>query len=159
MSSDKPRGLGKLNWLPDRSQAEASLYQPSGESSEADDTPPTEADENAEETAVDQPKRQTRKAASKKASESRSAATSMEASEPASKKGGQQKVTPAVVEEAPPPPGRTKEARVQFNHRVLMDRHEILDRYKTQHGATWQAIVDQMVDEYLTRRGLLSDDE
>lgn len=44
---------------------------------------------------------------------------------------------------------------MQFNHRVLMDRHEVLEGYKAEHGATWQGIVDQMVDEYLARRGLL----
>lgn len=51
---------------------------------------------------------------------------------------------------------------MQFNHRILLDRHEVLERYKAEHGATWQGIVDQMVDEYLARRGLLpepSDDE
>jgi len=45
--------------------------------------------------------------------------------------------------------------RVQFNHRILTDRQELLDRYKNEHGTTMQAIVDQMVDEYLDRRGLL----
>lgn len=44
---------------------------------------------------------------------------------------------------------------MQFNHRILLDRHEVLESYKAEHGATWQAIVDQMVDEYLLRRGLL----
>jgi hypothetical protein len=44
---------------------------------------------------------------------------------------------------------------VQFNHRILSDRDKILQKYKTKHGATMQAIVDQMVDEYLDRRGLL----
>jgi primosomal protein N'' len=48
---------------------------------------------------------------------------------------------------------------VQFNHRIFSDRDKILQDYKTKHGTTMQAIVNQMVDEYLERRGLLPQDD
>lgn len=151
MSDD--RGLGDLNWLPaDRSAAEESMYRssdaPAAEDASAETT-------QSEETSADQRKQTTRKRASKNARNRTSGTASMKARKPASRKGGQRTVTQAAVNEAPPPPGRQREARVQFNHRILMDRHEVLEGYKATHGATWQAIVDQMVDEYLTRRGLL----
>lgn len=131
--SDK-RGLGDLNWLPDRTAAEESMYR----ASDAPADEPSTEQEQGEDTGEDQPKRTARKSASRK--------------------GGQRKVTPTALDEAPPPPGRQREARVQFNHRILMDRHEVLEGYKAEHGATWQGIVDQMVDEYLARRGLLPND-
>lgn len=55
----------------------------------------------------------------------------------------------------PPPPAREPVGRVQFNQRILSDRRKSLDKYRRQHGATWQGLFDQMVDEYLERRGLL----
>lgn len=68
-------------------------------------------------------------------------------------------VTTPTVEAAPaPPPKAPAEARVQFNNRIKPDRRRILDRYQRKHNTTMQAIVDQMVDEYLERRGLLPKD-
>ena len=69
--------------------------------------------------------------------------------------------TPTVTAESgqpPPPPSREPEARVQFNQRIKGDRRRVLDKYRRQHGSTWQAVFDQMVDEYLERRGLLPKD-
>ena len=132
------------------------MYRASGASAPEEDATGEEP-ESGEETVPDQAKRSARKPASKRASASRRDSASMTASKAASRKGGQRKVTPTALDEAPPPPGRQREARVQFNHRILMDRHEVLESYKTEHGATWQGIVDQMVDEYLARRGLLPD--
>lgn len=58
--------------------------------------------------------------------------------------------------EAPaPPPKRQPEARVQMNVRIRAERDKILHSDERQHGASRQAVVDQMVDEYLQRRGLL----
>lgn len=69
-------------------------------------------------------------------------------------------VTTPTVESAPaPPPAKSPEARVQFNNRIKPDRRHILDRYQRRHNTTMQAIVDQMVDEYLERRGLMSKDK
>lgn len=59
----------------------------------------------------------------------------------------------------PPPPARQQNLRAQFNHRILADREKLLQKYKQRHNTTMQAIVDQMVDEYLDRRGLLPDDK
>lgn len=42
-----------------------------------------------------------------------------------------------------------------MNTRVFADRDQRLRDYQRRHGVTRQAVVDQMVDEYLTRRGLL----
>lgn len=61
----------------------------------------------------------------------------------------------SVSESPPPPPRREPEARVQFNNRMLLAHHRVLKRYIRQHGATQQATFDQMVTEYLERRGLL----
>ncbi|SDN14263.1 hypothetical protein SAMN04488074_13635 [Lentzea albidocapillata subsp. violacea] len=55
----------------------------------------------------------------------------------------------------PPPPSHEPPGRAQFNQRILTDRRKALDKYRRQHGATWQGMFDQMVDEYLDRRGLL----
>uniref|UniRef100_UPI003F49373B hypothetical protein n=1 Tax=Amycolatopsis sp. CA-151526 TaxID=3239921 RepID=UPI003F49373B len=57
-----------------------------------------------------------------------------------------------------PPPAKSRDVRVQFNHRILPDRDRLLQEYKVTSKTTMQAIVDQMVDEYLARRGLLPDD-
>lgn len=61
----------------------------------------------------------------------------------------------AVEESAPPPPTREPEGRTQMNARVRVNRMKALKKYQHQHRATLQAVVDQMVDEYLERRGLL----
>lgn len=66
--------------------------------------------------------------------------------------------TPTVDTAPAPPPKAPAEARVQFNNRIKPDRRRVLDRYQRKHNTTMQAIVDQMVDEYLERRGLLPDD-
>jgi hypothetical protein len=58
----------------------------------------------------------------------------------------------------PPPPSREPEGRTQMNARVRVDRMRALKKYQHQHRATFQAVVDQMVDEYLQRRGLLPPD-
>ncbi len=59
------------------------------------------------------------------------------------------------AETPPPPPAKEPEARVQMNTRILADRDKRLRRYQRKYGVTRQAVVDQMVDEYLRRRGLL----
>ena len=61
----------------------------------------------------------------------------------------------AVEESAPPPPTREPEGRTQMNARIRVDRMRALKKYQHKHGATLQAVVDQMVDEYLERRGML----
>jgi hypothetical protein len=61
----------------------------------------------------------------------------------------------ADVAEPAPPPAREPIARVQFNQRIRSDYRKVLDRYRRQHGATWQGLFDQMVKEYLERRELL----
>lgn len=58
-------------------------------------------------------------------------------------------------EPAPPPPTRESEGRVQMSTRIRVDRMQALKKYQHHHHATFQAVVDQMVDEYLGRRGLL----
>ncbi|WP_410597815.1 hypothetical protein [Amycolatopsis sp. lyj-23] len=58
----------------------------------------------------------------------------------------------------PPPPTRRSPGRVQFNHRIRADRDRLLQKYKNKHETSMQAIVDQMVDEYLSARGLLPQD-
>lgn len=58
-------------------------------------------------------------------------------------------------ETPPPPPAKEPAARVQMNTRILADRDKRLRRYQRKYGVTRQAVVDQMVDEYLRRRGLL----
>lgn len=63
--------------------------------------------------------------------------------------------TTEVAAPKPPPPARRSPGRVQFNHRILADRDRLLQKYKNKHETTMQAILDQMVDEYLERRGLL----
>lgn len=63
--------------------------------------------------------------------------------------------TEPASELPPPPPGKEPPARVQMNTRILGDRERLLRKYQRQHGVTRQAVVDQMVDEYLQRRGLL----
>jgi hypothetical protein len=125
------RGLGDPNsWL-DRASAEASMYQ-------------------AADHASDQEKPKTSKVASKSASKDASvSASKADDSEDASVQ------TTTVEDKPPPPPARPREARVQFNHRILADRDRVLQKYKQRHDTTMQAIVDQMVDEYLGRRGLL----
>ena len=45
-----------------------------------------------------------------------------------------------------------------MNARVRVDRMRALKKYQHQHRATFQAVIDQMVDEYLERRGLLPPD-
>ncbi|UKD50748.1 hypothetical protein L3Q65_00035 (plasmid) [Amycolatopsis sp. FU40] len=60
--------------------------------------------------------------------------------------------------EAPPPPTREPEGRTQMNARVRVNRMKALKKYQHQHRSTLQAVVDQMVDEYLERRGLLPKD-
>lgn len=62
-----------------------------------------------------------------------------------------------AVEESgpPPPPSREPVGRTQMNARVRVDRMRALKKYQHEHQATLQAVVDQMVDEYLERRGLL----
>ena len=64
-----------------------------------------------------------------------------------------------MQESAPsPPPSREPEGRTQMNARVRVDRMRALKKYQHQHQATFQAVIDQMVDEYLQRRGLLPPD-
>jgi len=75
----------------------------------------------------------------------------------------EEKPVPTVATETdanlpPPPPAREPVGRVQFNQRILSDRRRVLDKYRRQHGATWQGLFDQMVDEYLSARGLLPQD-
>jgi len=69
-------------------------------------------------------------------------------------------VTSTVVQESAPspPPPREPEGRTQMNARVRVDRMRALKKYQHQHRTTFQAVVDQMVDEYLQRRGLLPPD-
>lgn len=126
-------GLGD-NWL-DRESAEASMYQPTAGPDQREPE------------------------ASSLASESASKAASVRASD---ETGEEETSVPAVVVQGtppPPPPARSREARVQFNHRILEKRDRVLQKYKQRHGTTMQAIVDQMVDEYLERRGLLPKDD
>lgn len=61
-------------------------------------------------------------------------------------------------ETPPPPPTREVIGRVQLNARIPADRMRALKRYQHKHGVTVQALVDQMVEEYLARRGLLPED-
>lgn len=56
-----------------------------------------------------------------------------------------------------PPPVKEPTGRTQMNVRISVDRMKALKQYQRKHGATFQAVVDQMVDEYLERRGLLPD--
>lgn len=63
-----------------------------------------------------------------------------------------------VADAPPPPPMKRSPGRVQFNHRIRADRDRLLQKYKNKHETSMQAIVDQMVDEYLGRRGLLPQD-
>lgn len=70
-------------------------------------------------------------------------------SEPASK------VASSRWEEPAPPPAKEVKGRVQMNARIFDDRMRALKKYQFKHGATFQAVVDQMVDEYLERRGLI----
>lgn len=112
----------------DRQAAEASMYQAK---------------------TADQDEKQTSTHASEHASEHASMEHGREEDQP----------VPTTAESAPPPPpAKPREVRVQFNHRILSDRDRILQQYKQDHRTTMQAIVDQMVDEYLQRRGLLPDD-
>lgn len=138
MNAGKAKGLGD-EWL-DRDAAEQSMYgaaPPPPQGSAADQEHEEDLDARTD--------------ASEPASES--------ASRFASRRGTRGPDRAAGVDaSAPPPPARQRELRVQFNHRILSDRDRILQRYKNKHGATMQAIVDQMVDEYLERRGLLPDD-
>lgn len=153
------RGLGNLDWLPDRSAAEASMYRGSEQPADKPTSGPHEATAEEEKEPSGQAKRRRQKTASASASRSTRSSASMKASKSGSGKGGKRNVTTTAEEAPPPPPARQREARVQFNHRILMDRQELLDQYKAAHGTTMQAIVDQMVDEYLDRRGLLPGDE
>lgn len=123
------------DWLPDRDKAEQTVYQPS-----------TEPDQHKPETS-----KTARKRASKRAS--------IPPREPT--KGEDISVQSAVDEASTPapPPAKPRAPRVQFNHRMLADRDDLLQSYKQAHNTTMQAIVDQMVDEYLTRRGLLPTDQ
>lgn len=57
-----------------------------------------------------------------------------------------------------PPPVKEPTGRTQMNVRITVDRMKALKQYQRKHGATFQAVVDQMVDEYLERRGLLPPD-
>ncbi|WP_141566420.1 hypothetical protein [Pseudonocardia sp. N23] len=68
-------------------------------------------------------------------------------------------VASPTLDQAPPPPARDPIPRVQFNQRIRGDRRKALDLYRRQYGSTWQAVFDQMVDEYLDRRGLLPPEE
>lgn len=56
---------------------------------------------------------------------------------------------------APPPPASKSAARVPLNTRILAEHDDELRAYQAEHGATRQAVVDQMVAEYLERRGRL----
>lgn len=127
-----PAGMGE-DWLPSRDRAEQTIYKPD---------PP----------APDQQK----PPASATASESASiiASKADEGSSSAVKSGAPADTTPP-----PPPPTRRGPGRVQFNHRILPDRDRLLQKYKNKHDTTMQKIVDQMVDEYLDRRGLLPKDD
>jgi hypothetical protein len=127
--SDK--GLGD-NWL-DRATAEESLYGPSAPAPPRQDVAEQPEPEDGPGSGD----------ASERASTSASGARRT------------RELPQTTDDEPPPPPARQRELRVQFNHRILSDRDRILQKYKTKHGATMQAIVDQMVDEYLDRRGLL----
>ncbi|WP_329073515.1 hypothetical protein [Amycolatopsis sp. NBC_01480] len=60
-----------------------------------------------------------------------------------------------TVATPPPPPTKEPIGRTQMNARVLTDRFKLLKKYQHKHGATMQAVVDQMLDEYLINRGLL----
>jgi hypothetical protein len=65
----------------------------------------------------------------------------------------EQKAT--VVTDAPAPPTRELKGRVPLSARIPVDRMKLLKRYQHKYGATFQAVIDQMVDEYLERRNLL----
>uniref|UniRef100_UPI003F49502B hypothetical protein n=1 Tax=Amycolatopsis sp. CA-290885 TaxID=3239925 RepID=UPI003F49502B len=69
--------------------------------------------------------------------------------------------TVTVTTEKEPAPPRTREprGRTQMNARVLTTHFKALKRYQHKHGATLQAVVDQMVAEYLDSRGLLPDED
>jgi hypothetical protein len=62
------------------------------------------------------------------------------------------------TETPPPPPSKEVVGRVQLNARIPADQMRALKRYQHKHGVTVQALVDQMVTEYLGRRGLLPED-
>jgi hypothetical protein len=83
-----------------------------------------------------------------------STSASNSASNPTAAGGGVSDEDVSGTEPAPPP-SREPTARVQFNQRMRSDYRKVLDRYRRQHGATWQGVFDQMVEEYLERRGLL----
>jgi hypothetical protein len=130
--SDRPGLPDPSSWL-DRDAAEFSMYTGTGEKKDSDQGEPS-------------------------ASNVASNSASISASED---RGERSDVTNAVQAEVPPPPppNRRSPGRVQFNHRIKADRDRLLQKYKNKHGTTMQAIVDQMVDEYLERRGLLTKDE
>lgn len=53
-----------------------------------------------------------------------------------------------------PPPKRRPRPRVQMNVRIDAEDDSDLRAYEEKHGASRQAVVDQMIREYLQRRGL-----
>jgi hypothetical protein len=135
-------GLGDMgSWLPDREEAERGMYRPAPNVPDQQEPP-----------------------ASTVASTSDSTAASESASISAIDDEGEVETVQTAVKTTtdvptPPPPARQQNLRAQFNHRILADREKLLQKYKQRHSTTMQAIVDQMVDEYLTRRGLLPEDK
>lgn len=53
------------------------------------------------------------------------------------------------------PPRKEIVGRVQWNLRLLPEHMEKVRGYQRKYGVTLQAIADQMVTEYLDRRGLI----
>lgn len=102
------------------------------------------------------PMRDTSEESTEDTSNETSENTSNQASNDVSMAETTERETAAPSADVPPPPhGREPEPRVQMNTRIFADRDRQLREYQRRHGVTRQAVVDQMVDEYLTRRGLL----
>lgn len=137
MSGTTGRGLGGFQF--DRDEAAKKLYTTSAPPPEPPDQPEVP---KAPDTSPDQAK--------EAASNSASSGGDVDV-----KETGVASTSATVENTAPPPPAHEPVARVQFNQRIRSDRRKALDRYRRHHGSTWQAILDQMVDEYLDRRGLL----
>ena len=61
---------------------------------------------------------------------------------------------------APPPPAvSSTEGRVGLNTRIPKSWDDALRAYQAQHGSNRQKVVDQMVREYLERRGIFPGDQ
>lgn len=126
-----PAGLGDAfkDWLPDREEAERKFFEPDTSDQQKPDASKGASNNASEDASVD---------ADREGEESQTVTLTADGGSP-----------------PPPPPARRSAGRVQFNHRIRADRDKLLQKYKNKHGSTMQGLVDQMVDEYLQRRGLL----